>query len=55
MLAAKALLESNRQPNRDEIKAALAGNICRCTGYLKIIEAVELAAHRMREEHVRRS
>jgi carbon-monoxide dehydrogenase small subunit len=49
MLAAKALLERNPRPNREEIKDALAGNICRCTGYLKIIEAVELAARRISE------
>ena len=50
LLAAKALLEANAKPSRDEIKHALAGNLCRCTGYLKIYEAVELAAARMRGE-----
>jgi aerobic-type carbon monoxide dehydrogenase small subunit (CoxS/CutS family) len=48
LLAAKSLLESNKQPERDEIREALAGNLCRCTGYTKILEAVELAAGRMR-------
>jgi carbon-monoxide dehydrogenase small subunit len=48
LLAAKSLLETNAQPTRDEIKEALAGNLCRCTGYVKILEAVELAAERMR-------
>jgi aerobic-type carbon monoxide dehydrogenase small subunit (CoxS/CutS family) len=47
LLAAKSLLEDNRSPSRDEIKEALAGNLCRCTGYVKILEAVELAARRM--------
>ena len=41
------LLDQNTAPTKDEIKAALAGNLCRCTGYTKIIEAVELAASRM--------
>ncbi len=50
MLAAKDLLERNPDPSRDEIKQALAGNICRCTGYIKIYEAVELAAAEMRGE-----
>ncbi len=50
LLAAQALLEENPTPGRDEIKDALAGNLCRCTGYLKIYEAVELAAARMRGE-----
>jgi aerobic-type carbon monoxide dehydrogenase small subunit (CoxS/CutS family) len=50
LLAAQALLEQNPNPARDEIKAALAGNLCRCTGYIKIYEAVELAAARMRGE-----
>jgi len=48
LLAAEALLAANPQPTRDEIKDALAGNLCRCTGYIKIYEAVELAAARMR-------
>jgi carbon-monoxide dehydrogenase small subunit len=47
LLASKSLLESNPQPSRDEIREALAGNLCRCTGYVKILEAVELAAGRM--------
>ena len=44
LLAAQALLAANPRPSREEIKEALAGNLCRCTGYLKIYEAVELAA-----------
>ncbi len=44
LLAARALLDANPHPTRDEIKDALSGNLCRCTGYLKIYEAVELAA-----------
>jgi aerobic-type carbon monoxide dehydrogenase small subunit (CoxS/CutS family) len=44
LLTAKALLEEIPRPSRHQIKAALAGNICRCTGYIKIYEAVELAA-----------
>ncbi len=47
LLASKALLDVNRRPSRDEIREALAGNLCRCTGYMKILEAVELAAGRM--------
>ena len=47
LLASKSLLETNPQPSRDEIREALAGNLCRCTGYVKILEAVELAAGRM--------
>ena len=48
LLASKSLLETNQRPSRDEIREALAGNLCRCTGYVKILEAVELAAERMR-------
>jgi carbon-monoxide dehydrogenase small subunit len=47
LLSAKSLLESNARPSRDEIREALAGNLCRCTGYVKILEAIELAAGRM--------
>ncbi len=46
VLTAKALLMKNPQPSRTEIKVALSGNLCRCTGYAKIIKAVELAAGR---------
>ncbi len=52
LLVAKELLAHNQQPTRDEIKDALAGNLCRCTGYIKIYEAVELAAARMRGEEM---
>ena len=44
IMAAEALLRTNPQPDRAAIKAALAGNLCRCTGYVKIIESVEAAA-----------
>jgi carbon-monoxide dehydrogenase small subunit len=47
LLASRALLETNATPSRDEIREALAGNLCRCTGYVKILEAVELAAERI--------
>ncbi len=47
LVTAKALLDENPCPQRQAIREALAGNLCRCTGYMKIIEAVELAAERM--------
>ena len=47
LLTAKALLDGEPRPHRDAIRAALAGNLCRCTGYSKILDAVELAAGRM--------
>ena len=50
LLAAEALLAEHPRPTRDEIKQALSGNLCRCTGYIKIYEAVELAAARLRGE-----
>jgi aerobic-type carbon monoxide dehydrogenase small subunit (CoxS/CutS family) len=48
LLTAQALLAAQPVPTRDEVRAALAGNLCRCTGYTKILDAVELAALRMR-------
>ncbi|HMF57878.1 MAG TPA: (2Fe-2S)-binding protein [Pyrinomonadaceae bacterium] len=50
LLVAKELLKNNPNPTRDEIKEALSGNLCRCTGYIKIYEAVEMAAAKMRGE-----
>lgn len=47
ILSAKALLDQNPSPSREEIRKALSGNLCRCTGYTKIFEAVELAARVM--------
>jgi carbon-monoxide dehydrogenase small subunit len=53
LLTAEALITANPRPSRDDIRQALAGNLCRCTGYIKIYEAVELAAARMRGEDAR--
>src|SRR5436309_7328968 len=47
LLTAAALLSERPSPTRQEVKEALAGNLCRCTGYTKILDAVELAALRM--------
>ena len=49
VLSAKTLLDRCPDPKPEEIREALAGNVCRCTGYVKIIEAVSIAARRMRE------
>lgn len=46
LLTAKAFLDANPRPTREGIRLALAGNLCRCTGYTKILDAVELAAAR---------
>ncbi len=43
-MAAEALLRRNPNPGDDEIRAALSGNLCRCTGYVKIIDSVKTAA-----------
>jgi aerobic carbon-monoxide dehydrogenase small subunit len=48
ILAAHALLASNSSPTREEIVDAISGNICRCTGYAQIVEAIALAAERLR-------
>ena len=44
LIAARALLDQSAHPSREEIKVAIAGNLCRCTGYVRIIDAIERAA-----------
>jgi carbon-monoxide dehydrogenase small subunit len=48
LIAARALLEKNKNPTEEEIRFGLAGNLCRCTGYDKIVRAVQAAAAEMR-------
>ena len=50
LVTAKALLEANPHPSRDQIREALSGNLCRCTGYLQIFEAVEAAMLKIAEQ-----
>jgi aerobic carbon-monoxide dehydrogenase small subunit len=50
ILTAKHLLDHNPNPTREEVKAGLAGNLCRCTGYVKIVDAVQAAAKMRNEE-----
>ena len=47
VLSAKALLDRNPHPTEEEIKFGIAGNLCRCTGYVKIIKAIQAASKRM--------
>ncbi len=47
ILAVKKLLEENPHPNEEEIKRGISGNLCRCTGYQKIFDAIKLAANRL--------
>ena len=51
ILAAHALLAGNAAPSREEIVEAISGNMCRCTGYAQIVEAIALAAERMRDRN----
>ncbi len=53
LVMAKALLDGNPDPSEDEIRFALAGNICRCTGYTKIVAAIRATAEFMRRERSR--
>ena len=48
IMISKAFLEKNPDPTEEEIREALAGNICRCTGYVKIVEAIQASAEEMR-------
>lgn len=49
MLAAVALLQKNPNPTEEEIRRGISGNLCRCTGYVKIVEAIQYAAEKMRQ------
>ena len=53
ILTAYALLPNNPSPTREEIVDAISGNICRCTGYAQIVEAIALAAERMRGQNIK--
>jgi carbon-monoxide dehydrogenase small subunit len=55
ILAAHSLLEQTSEPTREDIVDAISGNICRCTGYGQIVEAIELAAERLRKANSPRS
>ena len=55
LIAAKALLDKNPNPSEEEIRYALAGNLCRCTGYDKIVRAVQAAARDMRRAKPKRA
>lgn len=50
VLSGEALLASNPRPNRKEIRTAIAGNLCRCTGYQQIVDAIQATALRRREK-----
>ena len=49
LMASKSLLDDNPRPTADEIRKGIAGNLCRCTGYVNIIKAVDAAAVKMQE------
>jgi aerobic-type carbon monoxide dehydrogenase small subunit (CoxS/CutS family) len=49
IMSAKSLLDKNKNPNGEEIRTAISGNICRCTGYVQIVEAIDMASHKMKK------
>ena len=53
LLSAKALLDENPEPSVEDVKIGISGNLCRCTGYAKIVRAIQLAAARLRKENER--
>lgn len=53
LIAAHGLLAENQNPSDEEIRDAIGGNLCRCTGYKQIVDAIRLAAERMRKANVR--
>ena len=50
IMSAKALLDENPEPDEDEIRTSLSGNLCRCTGYVQIVESVQKAAEMMKDK-----
>jgi len=50
IMSAKALLDHNPEPTEDEIRASIAGNLCRCTGYVQIVESIEKAGEMIKQE-----
>jgi aerobic-type carbon monoxide dehydrogenase small subunit (CoxS/CutS family) len=50
IMSAKALLDRQAEPSEEEIRTAISGNICRCTGYVQIVEAIQMAAKMMKQE-----
>jgi len=55
LVAAKALLDENDDPDEEQIRFALAGNLCRCTGYDKIVRAVDAAAKEVRKDNAKKA
>jgi carbon-monoxide dehydrogenase small subunit len=47
VLSAKALLDENPKPSEDEIRNGIAGNLCRCTGYLQIVQAIKAVSEKL--------
>ena len=52
ILTAEALLKVNTSPTREEVREAISGNICRCTGYVQIVDSIMLAADRLSKRNI---